>query len=375
MKYLDERIIIRITMGYPYPSAGIYRYSIFQYDVDAVTDDDEIQFNGNFYYNGSEYYYDFDVTDIVRNCKFTFPSNYAIDGVTRNGIDGNLIGRFRIKVYLNNNVVKTSDWETVAMVYRYPNSKGYITDGSSVFFEEDGQSRINVALQGTSNNNPKLIPHYPLKDTGNYTYVQSFLTSIDTSTIRFNYYQGIGVDEYYSVSTSHHDNYSATACVTLSDLIDWDLQINLNKDMKLFFEDAEENLHDVGVFDACPKRYYLMWQDRYGGFQSQAFNDYAVYSEGFETTETQNYLNERKKSIIQVQPKWKINSGWIKEEYFPIYESIFVSPFLVLYDSHEDKNYQVIINSDYTEKTYRDEKKMLNLNLDLEAISKQNIIY
>ena len=150
-----------------------------------------------------------------------------------------------------------------------------------------------------------------------------------------------------------------------------DSYISLNKT----YNEEEGTYATIGYLDGCPKRYYLMWQDRFGGYQSQAFNNTAVYSETYSVTETQNYKNERKKSFIQVQPKWKLTSGWISEELYPYYESIMVSPIVLLYDTQEDVSYPVIVNGNYTEKTYKKEKKMLNLSLDLEAISKQNIMY
>lgn len=118
-----------------------------------------------------------------------------------------------------------------------------------------------------------------------------------------------------------------------------------------------------------------MWEDRLGGIQSQAFNEYAQYSEDFQNTETVNYKDERKKSVISVQPKWKLASGWIKENAYCIYESIFTSPYVKLYDCQEDTLYNVIVTGNYVEKKYKNEKRMLNISLDLEASSKQNIVY
>ena len=99
------------------------------------------------------------------------------------------------------------------------------------------------------------------------------------------------------------------------------------------------------------------------------------YSENIENSEYVSYTGERHKYNVQVQPKWKINSGWLKEDLFPFYESIYVSPILKLYDTETETEYDVIINDNYVEKKYVNEKKLLSIELNLEATEKQNITY
>lgn len=378
MKYLDERIIIRVDFGTPMPSAGMYRYAIYEYWEWARDDDDELIFTGNLYYDRNSRYKDIDVTDIVRSRKYTPSSNTITDTAIYTDFGAKIRNRYRIRIYLEGSE-PTTQWEVVNMVYRYPNVKRGLTDGSNLFFT-GGEDIIRVSLQGYHNyGSLKLYPHYPLVDTTNYKFAQTFIHSSDVQEIMINYYQSeTQVDNYYTTSVGRDDELSTSLFIPLHNLIDFNYyQIDLSKDMVLYLHNEEEEGTNttIGYLDACPKRYYLMWQDRFGGYQSQAFNENAVYSETYSVTETQNYKNERKKSFIQVQPKWKLASGWISEELYPYYESIMVSPIVMLYDTQEDVNYPVIVNGDYTEKTYKNEKKMLNLSLDLEAINKQNILY
>lgn len=132
----------------------------------------------------------------------------------------------------------------------------------------------------------------------------------------------------------------------------------------------------VAQIDSCYSRYYLQWQDRMGGFQSQPFNDKYTYSESFETETLTDYQGRKRLSNVGVTGKFKINTDWIKEDLYPYYESIFTSPVLFLYDTKEDKRYSVLVtDSDYTEKTYSNQKKLFNLTLNLELNNKQNIVY
>lgn len=134
--------------------------------------------------------------------------------------------------------------------------------------------------------------------------------------------------------------------------------------------------NEVVKIDFCPSRYYLQWQDRMGGFQSQPFNDKYTYSESIESETFVDYQGRKRMYNVGVTGKFKISTDWIAEELYPYYESIFVSPVLFLYDTVEDKRYSVLVtDSEYTEKTYQNQKKLINLTLNLELNKKQNMIY
>ena len=62
---------------------------------------------------------------------------------------------------------------------------------------------------------------------------------------------------------------------------------------------------------------------------------------------------------------------------FPYYESIFVSPYLQLYDAKEDRLYDVnIVTQEYTEKTFNNQNKQLfNLQLEVELNKTQQFVY
>ena len=131
----------------------------------------------------------------------------------------------------------------------------------------------------------------------------------------------------------------------------------------------------IAIIEACKSRYYLLWQDRFGSYQSQPFNGKMEYSEDITNSEYVSYTGVRHKYNVQVQPKWKINSGWLTEDLFPFYESIYISPILRLYDTETQTEYDVILNDKYIEKKYINDKKLLSIELNLEASEKQNIIY
>lgn len=122
-------------------------------------------------------------------------------------------------------------------------------------------------------------------------------------------------------------------------------------------------------------RYYLMWQDRLGGFQSQPFDGKYKFSNKFTTNKIQSYQGVTRNVYWQDNAQWTINTGWLSEELYPYYESIYVSPFLLLYDVEEDEQYSVLItDTDYNEKTWSSEKKLFNLTINVEQAHKQTIL-
>lgn len=132
----------------------------------------------------------------------------------------------------------------------------------------------------------------------------------------------------------------------------------------------------VGIIDHCPARYYLAWYDRYGDMMSQAFNGKFEYSEDIQKEEVKDYKLRRRNTNINIQPKWKLNTTWLYESIYPIYEAIFTSPYVLLYDTETDRAWNVIVtNNNYKEKRFNTEKKLFNLELDVEANTKQNYIF
>ena len=132
----------------------------------------------------------------------------------------------------------------------------------------------------------------------------------------------------------------------------------------------------IAKFDECTARYYLAWNDRFGDIQSQPFNGKVEYSENIDTEEIIDYKMRRRPSNKQVQPKWKLNTTWLNPKVYPMYESIFISPYLLLYDTEQDKAWNVIVkDSEYKEKTYKNQKGLFNLEITVEANTTQNYIF
>ena len=397
MKYLNERITQMIVLG-PVQPKGMYKYEV------QVTDRLEQSgwstiFVGN-YYNNAEGLHTFDITDLCRSRKRNIHTTFG------NDIDSDefTVEQYRIIVTKSNNTTITGEAITVAHVYPYPNvqKSSRVMQPYNSFFDitTANNSDVSLLLQGnnryaTGRNNLYLCPRYPLvKDEQD---LDNFYTMTFGATIEFGSALGdvtffsveAGADYTntnlwygsYSLDRIGIEGYSHTFFRSYG----WFLNTNekgsvpMNLDYWVYMtwtnSSGVSQYRRIAIIEACKSRYYLLWQDRYGSYQSQPFKGKMEYSEDITNSEYVSYTGERHKYNVQVQPKWKINSGCITEDLYPFYESIYVSPILKLYDTQTETEYDVILNDKYVEKKYENSKSMLNIQLNLEATEKQNMTY
>ena len=398
MKYLNDRITQRIDLGTAQPK-GMYKYEIQVFSLQGHTWG--TIFVGNYFNSGSRYY-TFDITDICRNRKTTLHTN----GASNYERDVNIVEQYRIRVTKDKGEIVTGTPFTVAHIYTYPNIQyEYNPDlnPNMVFFDINTNTNyyVSVLLQGVNRyRDPEfrlpsmyLIPQYPNVNTS------QDLPTYNTMTFGLTLECGDSIQDATIFSIARGDDYTNQTYW----LGQYDMHINLETYTHTFFgsfgkfiEDQGPDLleYNIDVYitwqdgsnkreyrkvaeiNSCKERYYLLWQDRYGSYQSQPFKGKMEYSEDITNEEILSYTGRRRKSNVIVQPKWKLNSGWLKEQLFPFYESIYVSPILKLYDTKTEHEYDVILkDTPYVEKKYLNDKKLLSIELNLEATETQNIIY
>lgn len=142
-----------------------------------------------------------------------------------------------------------------------------------------------------------------------------------------------------------------------------------------FFGHYTDTAITVGKL-VCPNKYFLLWQDRLGSQQIQPFDKVDTYSEDIEGSEITNYYDKRSLYKVEIQPKWKLQTGWISDAAYRCYEGLFVSPWVKLYDGDSDILYDVILKDrNYTEKNFLNQGKLFNLEVTVEQTEKQNILY
>ncbi len=397
MNYLNERITQQIYFG-SVQLRGMYKYEVQVTDLTETTGWITI-FVGN-YYNNAERWHVFDITDLCRSRKQNVHASYSKTFDT----DVPLIQQYRIIVTKSDDTTVTSNAINVAHIYKYPNiqKSTLLMDPSSTFFEitNSAQKDVSLLLQGnqryrTGIDNLYLCPRYPLVNDEQSLDINDTMTfgatieigSSQSEVTFFSVEAGADyadTDEWYGsynledlVTEGYSHTFFGSYGAFLNTYNKGNVPINQDYWVYMTWKNAN-NLNQyrrIAIIEACKSRYYLLWQDRFGSYQSQPFKGKLEYSETITNSEYVSYTGERYKYNVQVQPKWKINSGWITEDLYPFYESIYVSPILKLYDTETQTEYDVILNDNYVEKKYENSKTMLNIQLNVEAIKKQNITY
>lgn len=300
----------------------------------------------------------------VGNARF---DDIYVDGIT------NTINKNGASTAYISNVGNTAWWRSdlipVSDGTLYITDRQYVIDAGSGGFDD-----LSPAESGDTD--IFCFVRYPSLDR-NYTYEYRF------AFVYINNSKGMANDDITPDMLNSLDTsfvlYAKVEYPTAGNMDEKTLIRPANNDIQYFVGDdavwISRYTYKVGVLDVCPKRYYLFWQDRYGSFQCQAFNDAAKYTESFDRTEVQDYQNRRRNANIQVQGKWNLNSGWISENLYPYYESIYTSQILILFDTEQNERFTVLVSGDYEEKTYKNQKRLINMNLELQENKKQNIVY
>ena len=109
MNYLNDRITQRIDLGSA-PAKGMYKYEVQVYDMYYSTW--HTIFVGN-YFNNSERFYTFDITDICRNRKSTLHTSGSSDYDT----DINIVEQYRITVTKDNNGTTVSGTPFLSAIF------------------------------------------------------------------------------------------------------------------------------------------------------------------------------------------------------------------------------------------------------------------
>lgn len=132
----------------------------------------------------------------------------------------------------------------------------------------------------------------------------------------------------------------------------------------------------IADIDECPAKYYLQWIDRYKGVQCQPFSGKNAYEINYGVTNILSRYNEKSPTAYNNTYQFEINTGWLTDDVYPLYESIFVSPQLKLYDTENDICHNVIVvDKNFKEKTRKNQGKLYNFTLKLEINTDETILY
>lgn len=357
MKYLDENITALVE-GFHVTENGTYIFKVIDMDNHVI-------FTGNVFLTAGTRSVRIDLNDFIEAQKdkgeFLRLPFYSHDEEVLN-----LFNKYKITLTINGTDY-TSNTTDVALMYRYPNQNtALLTD----FFDIDstGIALFRNCLQGGLNGSLTLVPRIPFKYTFEYGFGVTLEANMDM-TVQLSGADGI---EFQTMDVDYYPPCTINFW-TLNKLFRGSSIRGNGRDGALYINGKRVCTVDVN----CMSKYYVMWQDRYGGIQSQPFDKIDTFTENISASKITNFRNEKNVSNVDVTPKWDVQTGWINEKYYPFYESILVSPYVVLYDTENDKSYNVIpTDNTFTEKTYRNQQnKLFNIKFSFELNKHQIIKY
>lgn len=132
----------------------------------------------------------------------------------------------------------------------------------------------------------------------------------------------------------------------------------------------------VADVDECPAPFYLIWMDRTGAYQCQPFTKRTDYSESIVTTNVTNMFGEERPYEKNVTSQWTLHTDWMDDDSHKAYESVLTSPWIYLYDTENDQGWYVnCTDSNWTDRKYKNQKRMFYLTINLKSIGSQEMIY
>ena len=177
----------------------------------------------------------------------------------------------------------------------------------------------------------------------------------------------------YDSEQEAKDSFVRKMTMALNDMYAWQ---SIKSNQFIIDYTYMDKILPIAIVDDCPARYYLKWVDRFGGVQCQGFDGKFNFKSNYERSLISNNYKYQRNINSYVANKWTLNSGYITEDDYIIYESLNISPYIQLYDTEQDRTFDVLVeNTDYTEKHYKNEKKMLNFNITVVENKKQKYTY
>lgn len=266
-----------------------------------------------------------------------------------------------IDVFLNTNY-PFKDYEFPYLIWDdiqlytpcYPYLQGLKT------YDVDWQTEFPIEL--------KLVPKYPLLSTEKLSLTQIFQ---------------VGQDQVRFIPLLKEDKLEDAEIIlnNKADFGDFYFNITLSDFMQLTSDADSINIDGANnkkmfEFDKCPADFYVQWIDRFGGVQCQPFAGKETSKIQYDRTNVSNQYNEKRPFLFKHQSIFELNTSFINENLYPLYESLFVSPFIKLYDTKNDKSYFInITDKDFTEKTWKNQHKLFNLSIKAEEIIEKEIRY
>ena len=133
----------------------------------------------------------------------------------------------------------------------------------------------------------------------------------------------------------------------------------------------------VATFDECYADYYLVWMTRSCTPACYGFDGNTVFSQDFDNT----FLKDRySQDILKQQTvtnNWELKSGVIDKDTYSVMEDIYTSPYLLLYDTKNDKSiYVKCMDNKFTRKNkVKEDQRPFTFSVNLTEVHQNELLH
>lgn len=374
MQYLSDKIVLR----YSIPGGTAYAdYSIYVRGARDYYGNDPI-FTGRVYRVDSEQ--SLYLNDIVKNYMYNdsaFKPDYNGRPFSQDYNLDRMVCKFKIEFDYGD----TGETDWILPYYKDANlPDGYMK--ANTFNPENGSTPllVNPLAERTS-----LLPRVPQLFTSDSKFW--FFAEVIPTSAAWNDSEESG-DPVFVV---HSDNALITDGVYDSYNKMWGVKLyrgsiyDYTQGSAIYFKQYSDSNNPISYtplqikvadVDECPAPFYLIWMDRTGAYQCQPFTKRIDYSESIATTNVTNMLGEERPYEKNVTSQWTLHTDWMDDDSHKAYESVLTSPWIYLYDTENDQGWYVnCTDSNWTDRKYKNQKRMFYLTINLKSIGTQEMIY
>ena len=218
-------------------------------------------------------------------------------------------------------------------------------------------ANLELLLAQTTNK----VPRVPAIKTG---FMRIGATIFSTSAQNISYWSDTEIIEHLPLSTA------ANGIFYMQERLNFIFEEEATIPSSLWLGIGASKVTKIAeLLPKCHSDYYLSWIDRTGGWNCQPFDGRYDFSEQFKTETTTNLFNERRPMRKELSGKWSLNTKFLTEADYQMYEPILWSKYLYLYDVRNDKGFYVIVtNTTYNEKLFKNEKGLFTFGVEVEMV-------
>lgn len=133
----------------------------------------------------------------------------------------------------------------------------------------------------------------------------------------------------------------------------------------------------IATFDECYSDYYLVWMTRSCTPACYGFDGNTIFSQDFDNTYMKDRYSQDILKLQTVTNNWELKSGVIDKDTYSVMEDIYTSPYLLLYDTKNDKSiYVKCMDDKFTRKNkVKEDQRPFTFSVNLTEVHQNELLH